>query len=195
MSEFSGDNRYVGDYLTEEVLSRHPAEVRDFIIRVSILDRFSAALCDDVLELSRSATILRDLERANLFLVPLDDEGRWYRFHPLFAAVARAELEVSHPDDVRRMHHRAARWFSQNGNIDESIKHSIAAGDQPAAARLVQQHWLQYVDAGRIATVQYWLHAIGSPEDPPDPATTVTAAWLAAMTGDAGRRWANVSPP
>lgn len=182
--DFSGDNRFVGDYLTEEVLSSHTDEVREFILRVSILDRFSASLCDHLLANNRSASILRDLERTNLFVVPLDDEGRWYRFHHLFAAVARSELELTHPHDVEYLQSRAAQWFSVNGNVDEAVKHSIDGADFTTAARLVQENWLEYVDAGRVATVLRWIERIDSRHMSSDPAATATAAWMAAITGD-----------
>jgi LuxR family maltose regulon positive regulatory protein len=181
---FSGGNRYIGDYLTEEVLSRHTPEVREFIITVSILDRFSAALCDSVRGTTGSAAILRELERTDLFLVPLDDERHWYRFHYLFAAVARSELEVARPDDISSLHQRAADWFAVQGNVDEAVKHSIAAGDTETAAMLVQRHWLTFVDAGRIATVLGWMQEIGSMSDVGGPGAAVTAAWLAALVGD-----------
>ncbi|MGZ5398402.1 MAG: LuxR C-terminal-related transcriptional regulator [Nocardioides sp.] len=181
---FSGDNRYIGDYLTEEVLSRHPAPVREFFITVSILDRFTASLCDHVAQITGSASLLHDLERTNLFLVPLDDERRWYRFHQLFAAVARSELEMTHPDRLASLHARAAAWFIDHGNVDEAVKHSIAAGDAATAGRLVQENWLTFVDAGRTATVLGWLDAIGPPTEGTDPAASVTSAWMAAMIGD-----------
>ena len=181
---FSGGNRFIGDYLTEEVLSRHPDPVREFLVTVSILDRFSASLCDHVIETTGSASMLHDLERTNLFLVPLDDGRHWYRFHHLFAAVAKSELEVRHPDRLSSLHARAAAWFIDHGNVDEAVRHSIAAGDRATAALLVQQHWLEFVDAGRIATVLDWLEAIGPPSEGTDPAASVTAAWMAAITGD-----------
>ena len=181
--DFSGGNRFIGDYLTEEVLSRHTPEVRDFIIRVSILDRFSAPLCDHVLATTGSAALLHDLERTDLFLMPLDDEGSWYRFHHLFAAVARSELEIVRPEEIRSLHKRAADWFGIQGNVDEAVKHSIAAGDTGTAAMLLQRHWLRFVDAGRIATVLGWAQQIGAPEVG-DPGAVVTAAWLAALIGD-----------
>jgi LuxR family transcriptional regulator, maltose regulon positive regulatory protein len=182
--EFSGGNRFIGDYLTEEVLSRHPADVREFIVNVSILDRFSAELCDHVTGGTGSAAILNDLERTNLFLVPLDEERRWYRFHPLFAAVARGELEFARPEQVKVLHARAAEWFDDHGNVDEAIRHGILAGRARESAELVQRHWLEFVDAGRIATVREWLHAIGPFTEPTDPAASVTAAWMAALIGD-----------
>lgn len=182
--DFSGGNRYIGDYLIEEVLSRHSDETREFITTVSILDRFSAELCDHVAGITGSGAILRDLERTNLFLVPLDDDGRWYRFHHLFAAVARSELDLRRPSHARLLHARAADWFRRQGHVDEAIRHSIAAGDTETASLLVQGHWLQFVDAGRIATVLGWLQAIGPPTEATEPAASVTAAWMAALVGD-----------
>jgi LuxR family maltose regulon positive regulatory protein len=181
---FSGGNRFIGDYLTEEVLNRHTVRVRDFITSVSILDRFSAALCDHVVGITNSATILRDLERFNLFVVPLDDERQWFRFHHLFAAVALSELEITRPDQVRSLHARAADWFRSQGHIDEAVQHSLAAGNTEDAAQLVQASWLQYVDAGRAATVLGWLESLGPPTTKTGPAAHVTAAWMAALVGD-----------
>ena len=181
---FSDGNRYIGDYLTEEVLNRHSDQVREFIMEVSVLDRFSAPLCDHVRGSSGSAAILRDLERSNLFLMPLDEDRHWYRFHRLLAAVARSELEVSPTRELSTLHARAADWFDRHGYVDEAVKHLIAAGDTPAAGMLVQRHWLQYVDAGRIATVLGWSEAISASDDPVEPVASVTSAWLAALTGD-----------
>ncbi len=179
---FSGSNRFIGDYLTEEVLSRHPERLRDFILDVSVLDRFSAALCDHLLGRSDSATILNDLERANLFLVPLDGDRTWFRFHQLFAAVARSELELSRPQRIEELHTRAAEWFSHHGLVPEAITHWLAAGRASDASELVQANWLRFVDAGRAATVHRWLDVLG-PGDGSPPAH-VTAAWMAGLAGD-----------
>lgn len=179
---FSGSNRFIGDYLTEEVLSRHPERLRDFILDVSVLDRFSAPLCDHLLGRSDSATILNDLERANLFLVPLDADRTWFRFHQLFAAVARSELELSHPERVQDLHGRAAEWFSAHGLVPEAITHWLAAGRTHDAAELVHANWLGFVDAGRAATVLGWLDALGPGDD--TPPAHVTAAWMASFVGD-----------
>ena len=181
---FSGGNRFIGDYLTEEVLNRHNVRVREFITTVSILDRFSAPLCDHVVGITDSATILHDLERFNLFVVPLDDERQWFRFHHLFAAVALSELEITRPDQVRSLHARAADWFRSQGHIDEAVQHSLAAGNTEDAALLVQASWLQYVDAGRAATVVGWLESLGAPSTTTGPGADVTAAWMSALVGD-----------
>jgi ATP/maltotriose-dependent transcriptional regulator MalT len=181
---FSGGNRFIGDYLTEEVLSRHTDRTREFITSTSVLDRFCAPLCDFIAETTGSAGILHELERTNLFLVPLDDERRWFRFHHLFAAVARTELETEHPDLVPSLHSRAAQWFRDHGHIDEAVTQYLAAGNTGDAALLVQANWLLHVDSGRMSTVLGWLDALGTPSIATDPAAGVTAAWMAALSGD-----------
>ena len=181
--QFSGGNRFVVDYLTEEVLARHSEEIREFIVSMSVLDRFSAPLCDFVRGSTGSAAILAHLERSNLFLVPLDDERHWYRFHHLFAAVARIELEFEGAERVQALHSRALEWFRDHGHIDEAVKHALAAGRATDAAVLVRENWLSYVDTDRAATVAGWLEAIGSRSVADDPAAAVTAAWMAALSG------------
>jgi LuxR family maltose regulon positive regulatory protein len=180
---FSGTNRFIGDYLTEEVLSRQPQRLRDFILEASVLDRFSASLCDHALARRDSATVLHDLERANLFLVPLDGERTWFRFHQLFAAVARSELELARePEDLAGLHARAAEWFSARALVPEAITHWLAAGRSQDAAELVQANWLRFMDAGQGATVQAWLEEVGLGDG--GPPAHVTAAWLAGLAGD-----------
>ena len=182
--QFTGDNRYIGDYLIEEVLSREPQDVRAFILEVSIFERFSASLCEFVLQMPRAGRIIHDLERSNLFLVPLDASRQWFRFHHLFAAVARSELEAEDPALVTRLHERAADWFRSHGFVDEAVGHAIAAGSTTRASALVQTNWMRYVDAGRAATVDGWLRALRVPELEADPAALVTAAWMALVRGD-----------
>jgi LuxR family maltose regulon positive regulatory protein len=182
--EVSGGSRFIGDYLTEEVLAGHSDEMRNFIRAVSILDRFSAPLCDAMTGTTGSAAILHELERTNLFLIPLDEKRTWFRFHHLFASVARSELEFEHPEAMPALHATAARWFRDHGHVDEAVMHSLASGTTTEAALLVQANWLKYIDAGRAATVLAWLEALGPESIAQDPAARVTAAWMAAMTGD-----------
>ena len=180
--EFSGDNRFVGDYLMEEVLSRQPDAVRAFILDVSIFERFSAPLCEYVLQTAGASRILQDLERSNLFLMPLDANRHWFRFHHLFAAVARSEFQSDNPVRMTQLHDRAAEWFAANGFVEEAVGHAIAAGSIARASRLVEANWIRYVDAGRAATVDGWLQAL--PEFEVEPAALVTAAWMAVIRGD-----------
>jgi LuxR family maltose regulon positive regulatory protein len=184
VQHFSGNNRFIGDYLTEEVLSRESDAVRNFILDMSIVDQFSAPLCDYVTEQRQSAKILRNLQHTNLFLVPLDAEEHWFRFHHLFGAVALSALETEQPDRVRLLHGRAAQWLSENGYVDAAVQHALAAGKSDQAASLTQANWLPYFDAGLGTTVGGWLRALQSSPAAQSTPTVVTAAWMAALSGD-----------
>ena len=181
---FSGNNRFIGEYLTEEVLSRQTEEMRNFILDASVLDRVSAPLADYMTRSRRSAHLLRELEHSNLFLIPLDDEERWFRFHHLFGAVARSALESEQPDHVPELHQRAADWLSKNGYVVEAVPHALSAGAVDQAASLVQANWLRYFDAGLAITVRGWLHSLEASTADESCATIVTAAWMAALSGD-----------
>jgi LuxR family maltose regulon positive regulatory protein len=181
---FTGNNRFIAEYLTDEVLSRQTDEVRNFILDMSVVDRFSAPLADRVTGSHRSASLLRELEHSNLFLIPLDAEERWFRFHHLFGAVARSALEAEQPERMPELHQRAADWLTENGYVDESVHHALSAGAADQAASLVQANWLRYFDAGLATTVRGWLHALKASTAALSPATAVTAAWMAALSGD-----------
>jgi LuxR family maltose regulon positive regulatory protein len=155
VAAFSGSHRYVIDYLMDEVLSRQPTTVHSFLLQTSILDRFCAPLCDAVCfarsetprgsegtaapEESNSLQILRQLEEDNLFLVPLDEERRWYRFHHLFAGFLQQRLHQRESDQIPELHRRASQWFEDEGLVDEAIQHALKAGDLNHASRLVDQ--------------------------------------------------------
>jgi LuxR family maltose regulon positive regulatory protein len=182
--EVSDGNRFIGDYLTEEVLASLSDEVREFIRTMSILDRFSAPLADFMTGSSNSAALLHELERSNLFLIPCDEQRRWFRFHHLFASAARSDLELEEPDRVPLLHAAAACWFRDHGHVDEAVMHSLASGRTSDAAQLVQANWLHYVGAGQMATVTGWLDSLGPSVIDSDPAARVAAAWIAALSGD-----------
>ncbi len=146
---FSGTNRYILDYLLEEVLASQSPETQHFLLYTSILERLTAPLCDALVEtlersnvrtFERSDEILTYLERANLFLVPLDDERTWYRYHHLFADLLRARLQQAQPDLVPRLHRQASAWLEQNGFIPEAIHHLLAAHEIDRAADLVERY-------------------------------------------------------
>ena len=182
--EVSEGNRFIGDYLTEEVLAGLSDEVRQFIRTMSVLDRFSAPLADHMTGSSSSAALLNELERSNLFLLPCDESRRWFRFHHLFASAARSDLELEEPRRVPILHAAAAHWFRDHGHIDEAVMHSLASGSASEAAQLVQANWLQYVGDGRATTVVGWLDSLGPAAIVDDPAARVTAAWMAALSGN-----------
>jgi len=135
---FAGDDRYIVDYLVEEVLQRQPGHVRSFLLQTSILGRLSGPLCDAVTGEDGGKATLEALERGNLFLVPLDDRRRWYRYHQLFADVLRAHLLDEQPDGVPELHRRASEWYEQNGERSEAIRHALAAKDYQRAADLIE---------------------------------------------------------
>ena len=188
----SGSDRFIADYLSEEVLGGQEPELRDFLVDLSVFDRFNAALANEAAQISSAAGLLHRLERDNAFLVPLPEAG-WYRFHHLFAAYAQATLEVEYPERVVDLHRRGARWLAFHDHPEDAIGHLLAAGDTEEAAQLIQRHWVRYVDAGRSVTVTGWLHGLrGTPTDH-GAAAAVTGAWMAALTGDSptlGRRLA-----
>ena len=136
---FSGDDRYIVDYLVEEVLQRQPQPVRDFLLRTSILERLSASLCDAVTGTGDGRQMLDVLERANLFVVPLDDRRRWFRYHQLFADVLQAQLAEQFPGEVVQLHARASDWYAANLEPDRAIRHALAARDFPRAAAVVER--------------------------------------------------------
>ncbi|QIX28788.1 helix-turn-helix transcriptional regulator [Nocardioides sp. JQ2195] len=135
---FAGDDRHVVDYLVEEVLSQQSDEVCTFLLDTSVLDGLTGTLCDAVTRTGGGAQMLESLDRRNLFVVPLDDQRRWYRYHHLFADVLRARLLAERPGDVTELHRRASRWFDQAGQPDEAVRHALAGGDLDGAADLVE---------------------------------------------------------
>ena len=135
---FAGDDRYVVDYLVEEVLQRQSDDVRSFLLQTSILARMSGALCDAVTGQAGGRTTLQALDRGNLFVVPLDDRRHWYRYHHLFADVLRAQLVDERTEDVADLHRRASEWYAENGETTEAIRHAMAGEDFERAAGLIE---------------------------------------------------------
>jgi LuxR family transcriptional regulator, maltose regulon positive regulatory protein len=157
LDAFTGTHRYVLDYLSEEVLGRLPDRVRRFLLETSILERLSGPLCDTVTGDADGQAMLEELERANLFLVPLDEQRRWWRFHHLFADLLRARLGQLQPDLLPQLHRRAAGWCEQHGLFDQAIRHALAAGDVTWATRLVEQQVGEILRRGESITLQRWL--------------------------------------
>ncbi len=157
---FAGADRYIVDYLAEEVLQRQPEHVRHFLLRTSILDRLSGSLCDAVTGHDGGKAKLAALEQGNLFLVPLDDRRQCYRYHQLFADVLQAHLLDEQRDDVPELHERASIWYEQNGDESEAIDHALAAEDFERAADLVELAIPRLRRDRREATLRSWLKVI-----------------------------------
>ena len=135
---FAGTDRFVVDYLVEEVVQRQPAEIQSFLLQTSVLGRLSGSLCDALTGQVDGKTVLAELERGNLFLVPLDDRRQWYRYHHLFADVMHARLLDEQPDQVPVLHRRASAWYEQYGDLAAAINHALAAADFERAADLIE---------------------------------------------------------
>lgn len=157
---FAGDNRYVVDYLVEEVLQRQPERVRSFLLQTSILERLSGPLCDAVTGQEEGNARLEALERGNFFVVPLDDKRHWYRYHHLFADVLRARLMEEQPDRVATLHRRASAWYEDNGSAAEAIRHALAAGDFERAAGLIELAALAMLGSSQEETLHGWLKTL-----------------------------------
>jgi ATP/maltotriose-dependent transcriptional regulator MalT len=160
VATFSGSNRYVLDYLTEDVLARQPEQLREFLLESSVLERLSGPLCEAVTGRTDSQAMLEAVERANLFLVPLDEVRGWWRYHHLFAELLRARLQQTRPERLPALHHNAAAWYEEHGLADEAVQHSLAAGEAACAARLVEEHLPARFQRSEGVTVNRWLEAL-----------------------------------
>ncbi len=157
---FAGDDRYVVDYLAEEVLHRQPENVRDFLLRTCVLSRMSGPLCDAVTGQDGGNAMLAALDRANLFVVPLDDRRQWYRYHHLFADVLRARLLDERPAQVAELHRLASDWHALNGDRPEAVRHALASGDFNRAAAVVELAVPELRRTRQEATLRSWLEAL-----------------------------------
>lgn len=180
VAQFRGSHRYIIDYLAEEVLREQPAENRDFLCQTAVLDRLSAPLCDAVTGRTDSRLVLAALEQANLFLVPLDDSRKLYRYHHLFRDVLRAELTEA---EKRPLHRRAAVWLEANGQPDEAIRHYLAGGESGEAARLVKHLAEGLLEAGDLRALLRWLNALPEAQFAQDPELVVHRVWALFGTG------------
>jgi len=157
---FSGSHRFVLDYLADEVLDGQPGPVRAFLLETSVLERLSGELCDAVTGRAGSQALLQDIERAGLFLVPLDEVRGWWRYHHLFADLLRARLQAEQPGRVPALHRAAATWCEEHDLADDAVRHALAAGDAAWDARLVERHVETLLGRSEGATLRRWLSAL-----------------------------------
>lgn len=177
IAAFAGSHRFIADYLTDEVLARQPEALREFLLKTSILERFNAPLCNAVLDVNHAEVTLTELERANLFLIPLDSESNWHRYHHLFADLLRRRLAQAHPNEIPELHRRAAEWFEQNGLPLEAVRHWLAADAPERVAALVERILSQTWGRAEIHGLVTRVEAL--PEDilAQHPALTAFLAW------------------
>lgn len=202
VAAFAGDDRYIVDYLADEVLERQAPATRDFLLATSILDRLTGPLCDAVTDGAGGAATLEALERANLFLIPLDDRRRWYRYHHLFADLLQARLASLQPDSVTPLHLRASAWWEAHGDPHEAIRHALAAGDAERAADLIEVAAHDLRRTRQEATLRAWLDALPDETFDHRPVLAIAHAGALLATGEssgvnarlaAAERWADAS--
>jgi LuxR family maltose regulon positive regulatory protein len=183
IAAFTGSHRYVLDYLTEEVLSQQSAQVQNFLLQTSILDQMNGALCEAVTGLQNGQDMLEWIDQANLFVVPLDDERRWYRYHHLFGNMLRRHLEKTNSSEIPDLHRRASAWFWQHDMLPQAIAHSLAAHDFDQAASLIEQIFDNLLgQAKSFTTILSWLEALPEEVIHTHPRVGILHGWILSLT-------------
>ncbi|EKU96501.1 ATP-dependent transcriptional regulator [Leptolyngbya sp. PCC 7375] len=187
VAAFSGDDRYIVDYLMEEVLQRQPERVRRFLLQTAVLERLSGSLCDAVCDAvtdqNSGQGMLETLERGNLFIIPLDNKRQWYRYHHLFADVLQAHALMEWPERMPSLHGRASEWYEQHDLFSDAIRHALAAQDFERAADLIEQVWPTMRRRQQEATVLSWIKALPDPLIRARPALSVAYALVLLNAG------------
>jgi LuxR family maltose regulon positive regulatory protein len=193
LETFSGSHRYIFDYLAQEVLNNQSEEVQNFLLRTAILDQLSGALCDSILESSLEAigptvgysqSILEYLERANLFIVPLDQQRHWYRYHHLFSDFLHAQLvDQANPSEIRELHSRASSWFKGNDSMYEAIDHAFNSGNYSEAAALINEDVNEIFSRSELPTLASWLKDFPPEVLHSEPRLNMIGAWAFLATG------------
>lgn len=190
IAAFTGSHHYIFDYLLGEILGQQSPEIHRFLLYTSILDQLSAPLCDAVLgvdegsKTSRSSSIiLEELEHSNLFIIPLDHEQRWYRYHPLFAELLRSFLQKNNPAQIPVLHNRASAWYEEQGMISDAIHHSFAVYDWERSVRLISANIFALLEQNELTSVARQLESLTDEKSNARPWLLVGRAWLAAYTG------------
>ena len=186
MAEFSGTDRAIGEYLMAEMLERQPSEVQGMLLRTSLVDRLNGELADLLAGRAGSERMLLELEDANAFVVSLDAERTWFRYHHLLADFLRLELRRRLADEVPDLHRRAARWFADHGEAVEAVRHMLAAGDWPDAARLLADHLFSLTLDGQEGTIAALLRSFPAGASADHPELALAHAAVRARAGPVG---------
>ncbi len=181
---FAGSNRFVIDYLADEVLARQPTATRDFLLTTAVLQRLTGPLCDAVTGRSDGAVTLEQLERSNLFVVPLDADRSWYRYHHLFADVLHARLLAERPDEVATLHRRASDWYTAHGSPVDAVDHALAAGDAAHAGLLVERAIRDVRLERQDGLLLAWADALPEHVVRRSPVLSILTAFARLMSGD-----------
>jgi ATP/maltotriose-dependent transcriptional regulator MalT len=190
VEEFAGHDRQIGDYL-HEVLADQPPGLRDFLLRTAVLERLCVPLCNALTDAGDAAARLEEIERSNLFLVPLDSRREWFRYHHLFRELLQHELEQSDPALATELHRSAALWHRKQGNVEETIAHSTAAGEFGDACGVIAEHWREMLSLGRAETVLRWVAGLPANAVLADERMSLARSCAALLLGrlDEAERW------
>jgi LuxR family maltose regulon positive regulatory protein len=183
---FTGSHHHILEYLVEEVLSQQPPDIQSFLLQTSILERLTGLLCDAVCDCQpdcNGQAMLERLEKSNLFILPLDDERRWYRYHHLFADLLQARLKRLHPELLSTLHLRAVEWFFKNDQMEEAVEHAFAAKDYDRAASMIEKAASGTLLYGRLTTILGWYDTLPPKILDARPRLRFYKAWTLAMTG------------
>jgi LuxR family transcriptional regulator, maltose regulon positive regulatory protein len=183
IERFTGADWHIVNYLGEEVLTSQPPRVREFLLVTSVLNRMCAPLCNALTGRADGAELIDEVNRGNLFLIPLDDERHWFRYHHLFGGLLRHELARTAPQQPSALHRQAAQWYADNGDPAEAIGHAISSGDGSLTRGLVAAHWRQHFNAGQLETVRRWLDALPAELVAMDASLSAARVWIALDTG------------
>lgn len=186
ISRFAGNDKYVVDYLVDEVLAHLEDDIREFLLSTSILDRLTGSLCDAVTGRDDGRLMLANLERANLFLFPLDDKRAWYRYHHLFVDVLRARLHQERGEAVSLLHRNATRWYEDNGDVEDAVRHALDAKDYTRATYLMEVALPALRRNRQDALLMRWLIALPDEAIARSPALSVFYGWMLMVTGELG---------
>ena len=181
---FTGSHRFVLDYLVEEVVGRLPEDLHEFLLATSVLDQLTGPLCDALSGRADGAQALERLDRDNLFVVPLDDQRQWYRYHHLFADALRSRLAAEDPERARRLHLTASSWYAGRGLHEEAIGHALAGGDAEEAAELIEAALPEAQRLRRSRTIVDWMRSLPNEVVQRHPVLGVASAWMSLLAGD-----------
>ena len=183
LEDFTGTHHFVLDYLLEEVLSQQNPDRLDFLLRTSLLEYLTAPLCNAITDRIDSQTMLVQLEKSNMFLVPMDDERRWYRYHHLFSELLRSRLKQTHPEIVPLLHGRACSWYMENGYLSNALTHAMATNDLDRLIKLVEKYAFTIFDHNQASTFLNWLNTLPETVMGSNPWLHIARAWLLAYLG------------
>jgi ATP/maltotriose-dependent transcriptional regulator MalT len=185
VQSFTGSHHFVLDYLVEEVVDQQSESIQDFLLHTSILDQLTGPLCDALTGRSSGQRTLEMLERANLFIIPLDDERRWYRYHHLFAELLRQRLDIAHSNSIHDLHSKAAVWYEAHGDPAKAIHHALVVNDIKTATRLMEKGALEALERGELGLILNWVDRLSATELKKHPWLFIYHSWALLMSGQA----------